>query len=67
MNRTYEQDKLQCSAFVKGTRIRCSRIGTHGNGKGVLCETHHKIYLQAKNPSKQSSKTVQTKELKSSS
>lgn len=37
---SYELDRLQCTASRQdGTR--CTRIGTHGNGGGVLCERHH--------------------------
>lgn len=40
--RTYEHDRLQCTAKNKdGTR--CQRIGTHGNGGGVLCRRHHQL------------------------
>lgn len=40
MSYSYEQDKLQCTA-ITDKRTRCTRIGTHSNGGGVLCERHH--------------------------
>lgn len=38
--RTNEPDKLQCTA-KRQDGTRCTRIGTHSNGGGVLCKTHH--------------------------
>jgi hypothetical protein len=40
----YEEDRLQCTA-KKQDGTRCTRIGTHGNGGGVLCERHHGMLL----------------------
>lgn len=40
MGFSYEQDKLQCTA-ITNKQTRCTRIGTHSNGQGVLCERHH--------------------------
>ena len=42
MGYSYEQDRLQCTALTKdGTR--CRLVGTHSNGKGVLCQRHHQL------------------------
>jgi hypothetical protein len=43
----YELDKLQCTAKKQDGK-RCTRIATHGNGGGVLCERHHQMYLAKK-------------------
>ncbi len=40
MRHGHEDDNLQCTA-MRQDGTRCTRIGTHGNGGGVLCETHH--------------------------
>ncbi len=43
----YEEDRLQCQAKTdRGTR--CTLIATHGNGKSVLCERHHRQMLVKK-------------------
>ena len=44
LDRTYDDDKIQCTATTQNGK-RCTRIGTHGNGgKHVLCELHHGLY-----------------------
>ena len=39
-NGSYEEDRVQCTA-KRQDGTRCTRIGTHSNGGGVLCKTHH--------------------------
>ncbi len=51
MRRTYEEDKLQCSA-ITDTKKRCNRIGTHSNGGAVLCERHHQMKVNSKEKAK---------------
>jgi len=42
MSYSYEKDRLQCTAKNRdGTR--CRLVGTHSNGKGVLCQRHHQL------------------------
>lgn len=40
MTRSYEEDRVQCTA-KRQDGTRCTRIGTFSNGGGVLCKTHH--------------------------
>lgn len=47
MNRSYEEDRIQCSAMTDKKK-RCTMVGTHSNGGKVLCERHHQIYMRDK-------------------
>ena len=39
-NGSYEEDRVQCTAERQDGK-RCTQIGTHSNGGGVLCDRHH--------------------------
>lgn len=51
LSRTYEEDKVQCSAITNGKK-RCRLIGTHSNGGAVLCERHHQMKVKSKEKAK---------------
>ena len=51
LSRTYEEDKVQCSAITNDKK-RCRLIGTHSNGGAVLCERHHQMKVKSKEKAK---------------
>ncbi len=71
MNRTYEEDTLQCNAIGQNKK-RCARIATHSCGGKAYCESHNQMAIRDRansqpivKPSKPSSSIQPTKEQKS--
>jgi hypothetical protein len=45
MNRSYEEDKTQCTAIGQNKK-RCARIATHSCGGNAYCERHNQMAIR---------------------